>query len=53
MGYVFLVYGISGNLGWVVVLVFLIGIVEVVGNWCFVYFGMVLVVLVVMGLLFW
>ncbi|RTL22826.1 MAG: MFS transporter [Burkholderiales bacterium] len=53
LGHAFSVHGISGNLGWAVAPVFLIGIAEAGGNWRLAYAGTALVALAVMALLFW
>ncbi|WP_397532930.1 MFS transporter [Roseateles sp.] len=51
LGHAFSVHGISGNLGWAVAPVFLIGISELSGNWRFAYLGTALVALGVLALL--
>lgn len=53
LGHAFSVHGITGNIGWGVAPVFLIGIASATGNWRYAYVGTALVALAVMALLFW
>ena len=53
LGHAFAVHGITGNIGWGVAPVFLIGIATATGNWRYAYVGTALVALAVMALLFW
>ncbi|MEX8494980.1 MFS transporter [Sphaerotilus sp.] len=52
LGHAFSVHGISGNLGWAVSPVFLIGLSSSFGGWRAAYLGSALVAAVVLGLLF-
>lgn len=51
LGHAFSVHGITGNLGWALTPVFLIGISSATGSWRTAYFCMALVPLVVLALL--
>ncbi|HEX5687573.1 MAG TPA: MFS transporter [Ideonella sp.] len=51
LGHAFSVHGISGNLGWALAPVFLIGISGAAGNWRMAYVGSALVALVILLLL--
>jgi len=51
LGHAFSVHGISGNLGWAVSPVFLIGLSSAFGGWRAAYLGSALVAVVVLGLL--
>ena len=53
LGHAFAVHGITGNIGWGVAPVFLIGIATATGSWRYAYVGTALVALAVMALLFW
>jgi MFS family permease len=53
LGHAFSVHGISGNLGWALAPVFIIGIWQASGQWRYAYLGTALVALAVMALLFW
>lgn len=53
LGHAFSVHGITGNLGWALAPVFLIGIAEATGNWRYAYLGTGLVALAVIALLFY
>jgi predicted MFS family arabinose efflux permease len=53
LGHAFSVHSISGNLGWAVAPVFLIGLTELTGNWRLAYAGTALVALAVLALLLW
>jgi FSR family fosmidomycin resistance protein-like MFS transporter len=52
LGHAFSVHGISGNLGWAVSPVFLIGLSSAFDSWRAAYLGSALVAVVVLGLLF-
>ena len=52
LGHAFSVHGISGNLGWAVSPVFLIGLSSAFGTWRAAYLGSALVAAAVLGLLF-
>jgi FSR family fosmidomycin resistance protein-like MFS transporter len=52
LGHAFSVHGISGNLGWAVSPVFLIGLSSAFGTWRAAYLGSALVAATVLGLLF-
>lgn len=52
LGHAFSVHGISGNLGWAMSPVFLIGLSSAFGTWRAAYLGSALVAAVVLGLLF-
>jgi MFS transporter, FSR family, fosmidomycin resistance protein len=51
LGHAFSAHGISGNLGWAVAPVFLIGIAQATGSWRWAYLGSAAVALVVLTLL--
>lgn len=51
LGHAFSVHGISGNLGWALAPVFLVGVSELAGNWRAAYLGTALVALAVLLLL--
>jgi MFS family permease len=53
LGHGFSVHGISGNLGWAVAPVFLIGITQASGNWRWAYLGTALLALSVLALMWW
>jgi MFS family permease len=53
LGHAFSVHSISGNLGWALAPVFLIGLSELTGNWRLAYAGTAVVALAVLALLVW
>jgi MFS transporter, FSR family, fosmidomycin resistance protein len=53
LGHAFSVHGISGNLGWAVAPVFLIGVSSAFGSWRAAYLGSALVAVAVLGVLYW
>jgi MFS transporter, FSR family, fosmidomycin resistance protein len=53
IGHAFSVHGISGNLGWAFMPVFALGLMQVLGDWRWVYAGTALVALGVLALLLW
>lgn len=53
LGHAFSVHGITGNLGWALAPVFLIGLAGLFGHWRYAYVGTALVALSVMALLYW
>ena len=53
LGHAFSVHGISGNLGWALAPVFLIGISQATGSWRYAYAGTAFVALAVLVLLVW
>lgn len=53
LGHAFSVHSISGNLGWALAPVFLIGLTEITGNWRLAYAGTAVVALGVLVLLLW
>jgi MFS transporter, FSR family, fosmidomycin resistance protein len=53
LGHAFSVHGISGNLGWALAPVFLIGIQQATGQWRMAYLGTALIGVVVLAVLLW
>jgi MFS transporter, FSR family, fosmidomycin resistance protein len=53
LGHAFSVHGISGNLGWALAPVFLIGLQNLTGSWRMAYVGAALLGLTVLALLYW
>ncbi len=53
LGHAFSVHGITGNLGWAVAPVFLIGLAGYFGHWRYAYLGTALLALLVLALLIW
>ena len=53
LGHAFSVHGISGNLGWALAPVFLIGLSSAFGNWRYAYLGTALLAASVLLLLWW
>jgi MFS family permease len=53
LGHAFSVHGISGNLGWALAPVFLIGLSTAFGSWRYAYLGTALVAATVLLLLWW
>jgi MFS transporter, FSR family, fosmidomycin resistance protein len=53
LGHAFAAHGISGNLGWAVAPVFLLGLTHASGSWRVAYFGAAVLALGVLGLIVW
>ncbi len=53
LGHGFSVHGISGNLGWALAPVFIVGIAQASGNWRWAYLGTGLLAVAVLSLMWW
>jgi MFS transporter, FSR family, fosmidomycin resistance protein len=53
LGHAFAAHGISGNLGWALAPVFLLGLTQALGSWRWAYFGAGLLALGVLALVVW
>lgn len=53
LGHAFSVHGISGNLGWALAPLFILGITELSGDWRLAYLGTGVIALMVIGLALW